>query len=69
MIEITAIFGIFCLFHRFVLVRDWIFLKMDNQTRKDNQDQDQPESVLNIIRKEFFDLGRHDKDDDLKRSL
>ena len=25
---------------------------MDNQTRKDNQDQDQPESVLNIIRKE-----------------
>ena len=42
---------------------------MDNQTRKDNQDQDQPESVLNIIRKEFFDLGGHDKDDDLKRSL
>ena len=33
---------------------------MDNQTRKDNQDQDQPESVLNIIRKEFFDLGGHD---------
>ena len=32
---------------------------MDNQTRKDNQDQDQPESVLNIIRKEFFDLGGH----------
>ena len=43
---------------------------MDNQTRKDNQDQDQPESVLNIIRKEFFDLGGHDdKDDDLNRSL
>lgn len=42
---------------------------MDNQTRKDNQDQEQPESVLNIIRKEFFDLGGHDKDDDLKRLL
>ena len=27
---------------------------------------DQPESVLNIIRKEFFDMGGHDKDDDLK---
>ena len=44
-------------------------LLMDSQTRKDNQDQDQPESVLNIIRKEFFDLGGHDKDDDLKRTM
>ena len=29
---------------------------------------DQPESVLNIIRKEFFDMGGHDKDDDLKNN-
>ena len=41
---------------------------MDNSVRKDNQEQEQPESVLNIIRKEFFDLGGHDKDDDLRRS-
>ena len=41
---------------------------MDNSVQKDNQEQEQPESVLNIIRKEFFDLGGHDKDDDLRRS-
>lgn len=44
-----------------------ILLPMDNSVRKDNQEQEQPESVLNIIRKEFFDLGGHDKDDDLRR--
>ena len=45
-----------------------ILLPMDNSVQKDNQEQEQPESVLNIIRKEFFDLGGHDKDDDLRRS-
>lgn len=38
-----------------------------NNNQKGQQD-DQPESVLNIIRKEFFDIGGHDKDDELKSS-
>lgn len=36
-----------------------------NNNQKGQQD-DQPDSVLNIIRKEFFDIGGHDKDDELK---
>ena len=31
-----------------------------------SRENEQPESVLNIIRKEFFDIGGHDKDDDLR---
>lgn len=39
------------------------------QTNNQGQQDDQPESVLNIIRKEFFDMGGHDKDDDLKSGM
>ena len=39
------------------------------QTNNQGQQDDQPESVLNIIRKEFFDMAGHDKDDDLKSGM
>ena len=43
-------------------------MQINQNNEKKGQQDDQPESVLNIIRKEFFDLGGHDKDDELKSS-
>ena len=40
-------------------------MQNNSQTNNQGQQDDQPESVLNIIMKEFFDMGGHDKDDDL----
>lgn len=55
--------------------RKWFFqtvrlvkqMQSDKNNNPNNQEADQPESVLNIIRKEFFDMGGHDKEEDLKR--
>ena len=42
-------------------------MQSDKNNNSNNQEADQPESVLNIIRKEFFDMSGHDKEEDLKR--
>ena len=44
-------------------------MQNNSQTNNQGQQDDQPESVLNIIRKEFFDMGGHDKDDDVKSEM
>lgn len=41
-------------------------MQPDKNNNPQNQEPEQPESVLNIIRKEFFDLSGHDKEEDLK---
>ena len=42
-------------------------MQSDKNNNSNNQEADQPESVLNIIRKEFFEMSGHDKEEDLKR--
>ena len=44
-------------------------MQNNQENRPNAQNDEQPESVLNIIRKEFFDLGGHDKDDELMSTL
>ena len=46
-----------------------IQMQSDRNTNRNNQEAEQPESVLNIIRKEFFDMRGHDKEEDLKSTF
>ena len=41
-------------------------MQSSNPNNPRDKESEQPESVLNIIRKEFFDIGGHDKDEDLR---
>lgn len=41
-------------------------MQTDKNSNPNKQEAGQPESVLNIIKKEFLDMGGHDKEEDLR---